>query len=85
MFGVPCVMKMDNRPPWNGHDIAKFSEYLGFKQRKKAPLHPRVMQKQKGSGLLLEIPIPPATLLFSHNIRTNFLMSANVKDKKIGW
>ena len=85
MFGVPCVIKMDNGPPWNGHDIAKYSEYLEFKQRKIARLHPRVMQKQKGSCLLFEKPIPTATLLFSHNIGTNFLISANVKDKKLGW
>lgn len=41
MFGVPQVMKTDNGPPWNGHDMVKFAEYMGFKHRKITPLHPQ--------------------------------------------
>ena len=34
-------MKTDNGPPWNGHDMAKFSKDMGFKHRKITPLHPQ--------------------------------------------
>ena len=34
-------MTTDNGPPWNGHDMAKFSEYMRFKNRKITPLHPQ--------------------------------------------
>ena len=34
-------MKTDNGPPWNEHDMAKFSEYMGFKHRKITNLHPQ--------------------------------------------
>ena len=115
MFGVPCVMKTDNGPPWNGHDMAKFSEYMGFKHRKITPLHPqsnaeaerfmstigkniRAAQienknwKQEMYGFLrnyIATPhcttaIPPATLLFSRNIRTKLPeITVKVKDNKL--
>ena len=101
MFGIPRVLKTDNGTPWNGSDIAKFAEYLGFKHRKITPLHPqsnaeaeRFMStigksikaahvenknwKQEMYGFLrnyIATPhcttsVPPATLLFSRNIKT---------------
>ena len=41
VFGIPRVLKTDNGPPWNGHDMTKFAEYMGFKHRKIIPLYPQ--------------------------------------------
>ena len=41
MFGIPEVLKMDNGPPFNGDDFAKFADYLGFDHRKITPLWPQ--------------------------------------------
>jgi len=39
-YGVPQVVKSDNGPPFNGHEFARFAEYLGFTHRKVTPLWP---------------------------------------------
>ncbi|KAK3716437.1 hypothetical protein QZH41_016846, partial [Actinostola sp. cb2023] len=39
-YGVPQVVKSDNRPPFNGHEFAQFAECIGFKHRKVSPLWP---------------------------------------------
>ena len=40
-FGTPRVVKLDNGPPFNGEEFAKFAHILGFKHRKVTPLWPR--------------------------------------------
>ena len=40
-FGIPDIVKTDNGPPFNSHEFAQFSEYLGFKHRKITPLLPQ--------------------------------------------
>ena len=39
-YGVPQVVKSDNGPPFNGHEFAQFTDYLGFKHRRVTPLWP---------------------------------------------
>ncbi|XP_048735644.2 uncharacterized protein K02A2.6-like [Ostrea edulis] len=40
-FGIPCTLKSDNGPPFNGSEFKQFAEYLGFKHRKITPLWPK--------------------------------------------
>jgi len=40
-FGIPSEIMSDNGPPFNGHKIAEFADYLGFRHRKITPLHPQ--------------------------------------------
>ena len=40
-FGIPCTLKTDNGPPFNGSEFKQFAEYLGFKHRKITPLWPK--------------------------------------------
>ncbi|XP_048765085.2 uncharacterized protein LOC125672921 [Ostrea edulis] len=39
-FGIPCTLKSDNGPQFNGSEFKQFAEYLGFKHRKITPLWP---------------------------------------------
>ena len=39
-FGTPNVLKLENGPPSNGQDFAKFADVLGFKHRRVTPLWP---------------------------------------------
>ena len=41
-YGVSKVVKSDNGPPFNGHEFARFADYLGFKHRKITTLWPEV-------------------------------------------
>ena len=41
IFGVPNVLTSGNGPPFNGEEIGKFAEYLGFKHRKITPAWPK--------------------------------------------
>ena len=38
--GVSEVVKSNNGPPFNGHEFARFADYLGFVQRKVTALWP---------------------------------------------
>jgi hypothetical protein len=40
-FGTPLVVRTDNGPPFNGDELVKFSQVIGFKHRKVTPLWPR--------------------------------------------
>jgi len=40
-FGIPKVLKSDNGPPFNGFEIGKFAQYLGFRHQKITPELPR--------------------------------------------
>ncbi len=41
MFGIPEVMKSDNGPPFQSHEMRAFMEKYGIKHRKITPLWPR--------------------------------------------
>ena len=38
---IPDVLKSDNGPPFNGHELKNFADYLGLKHRRITPYFPR--------------------------------------------
>lgn len=38
--GIPDVLKSDNGPPFNGSELTKFAQYLGFQHKKITPIWP---------------------------------------------
>ncbi|CAF1076837.1 unnamed protein product, partial [Brachionus calyciflorus] len=40
-FGIPCVLKSDNGPPFNSYDFKLFAKEQGFKHKRITPLWPR--------------------------------------------
>ena len=41
MFRIPCTIKSDNGPLFNGTEFQRFVDHLGFHQSKTTPLWPR--------------------------------------------
>lgn len=73
-FGVPLEVKTDNGPPFNGHDFADFSSYLGFKHRKITPLWQQANAEAEWFMRMLEKAIQAAhvdNLQFIGNITPN--------------
>ena len=40
-YGIPEVLRTDNRPPMNSADFQNFSKQFGFKHRKTTPIWPQ--------------------------------------------
>ncbi|XP_068684395.1 uncharacterized protein [Montipora foliosa] len=59
-FGTPRVVKLDNCPPFNGEEFAKFACVLGFRHRKVTPLWPRANGEVERFVITLKKCIKPA-------------------------
>ena len=48
MFGIPEVLKSDNRPPFNSEQLFSFATHVGFKHLKVTPYWSRANGEAEG-------------------------------------